>query len=395
MPISEQNPFESEEQNPIDVGQTRTSSRLKNSLFWIFLVLTVAAALWHRGFEFDFSLEGFNRDKKELTQVHLPKFQPFHLMAFAVGDSASVWIFSLGRDSLVYRTVIDPLSGRIRSHGKFPWSNCLPPYPNKYDCLTSDFTVMNNKLWFAHRKGNVLQGFQALNGAEIVGPQQWKDRYGEKAEGFFNLNILHDGRCFFRNSKGESLGFYPFSEKLGTERSKALEGKLSGSLLRFFVDENPGKSDIYVTDAKQNQADGTIYFAWGYNSCQNYDRGFYKKEINRVWKLKRTLINPDIIAENGAVAIFLHQQTFDEQSKKYLEALDSKGNSLWKDSSALVAFVDKCKERPRKNNPHYKGQVAVAFHADSLFSVGIHFQTGKVLWQQDMTFYESKIDPIP
>jgi hypothetical protein len=283
----------------------------------------------------------------------------------------------------VYLTIINPVGGQVISQDTFPFSTCESPFPDKYKCLRTGATLIGNKLWFGHKEQNMLRAFDVNTGVELVSPQQLIDKYGILADGIFKLNMLRDGRCFFTNKAGEGIAFFPFSEKMGLERSNRMKGKMAGSVLKFIVNDDPGKSDVYVTDAKQDQLEGDIYFAWDYDNCRKY-RGmesFYRKEINGVKKLKQTFINPKLIAENGSIGLFVHDKEFGNQHVQYLEALDVKGNSLWKDSSDLVQAVLKCKEIPVHHNPHYKGPVAVVFDEDSIASVGLRFDNGKVLWR--------------
>ena len=404
MEISDQNPFESGEQYQWNQDEQPKKKRnfvpLLNGLFVLLLLALVGYALKDSEFSFRFSVEDLKKKMEEAAIKKKPAFTPFHALALAHEKDAYVWVFSFSSRDSLYLSVIDPISKKVLAHQPFPYNaGCMPPYPDLYQCLRDPvLTVMNEKLWWSLKPKNQLMAFDLRNGKILEDSGKLNGRFGKIASGFFETGIQYDGRCSFINSDGEKVEFFPFSEKMRLDRNSKAEEKFTGSILKFFVEEGGKKrSDVYVSDAKLEKTEGTIRFAWDFNDCKRHVKGDLPKEINRVWKLPQSYIGPAIVAENGNEALILHRESPAEDAAYLLEAIDAKGNLLWKASPELAKNVARCKKNPLEITPHYDGPLAVfydeSFYDYSLESIGLEYKTGKVLWHMNVKDIAKILNP--
>jgi len=386
MLSSNQNPFRQDEENPF-ANDTNKRSNPKNFIFiGVLIMLAILAfyflsngdvSLQPNAKEVDKLKEAIEAEKNskdievfDTLQGHLP----YYLWAFAEGERAAVWVFSFKNDGKSYLTIFNPVTKTISYKAAYPDADCDIKRVNVSACLADDVGLLKNKLWISVDKKDELRAFDVHTGALIYDNNKLAEKFGSKADGIIKL----------RSYGFDRIEFYPYSEKIGLRSARELDNKFSGSIKRFMVNNKPGKSNVYVTDAKIGSVEGDIYFAWDYDDCESYKPSSHNsRHINSVKKLPATLINPIKVAENGEAAIFLHDREFGNNVARYVEAIDVNGNSLWKDSTDVFQLINSSNSFPIKYNPLYAGNIAVFFNPSEMTTCGIEFTTGKVLWNLD------------
>ena len=387
MEASEQNPFDKEPRNPFNdpLGDAGAS---KNMLFiMLLLILAGVIALFLYTSKPDSSVQktigesGTNTTPAaEANRSDTLTSKPYALYAFDDGNQPAVWIFSINADGKTVLTISNPITKQIQHQGIFPYADCNPDKLYLRECLADDIGLYKSRLWLFNEKKSILLALNVHNGELIYDHEKFKEKFGALADGIFKLRAYGIDDIEFFNKQGQEISFSPFSETICLRESGRFREKETIPSLRFFVNDKPGQSNIYVTKLKLNNIHGRHY--WDYSDCESFrGRTSFSSEIISQRKLPFTLINPIIAAQNGSEVIILHDREFGNNEVRYAEAFDANGNSLWKDSAEVFILINESQNFPEKYNPNYAGNTAVFFDMEDMSSIGIEFTTGRVLWK--------------
>ena len=306
------------------------------------------------------------------------------LFAFSHLDTPLIWLFDFSDNTAPDLLILNPMNRKIIQKTTFHFDACRDENQIELSCLADAIGWVNQQIWLVKEDSNFIFMLHPTTGEILSNHDMLPQKYGSKAEGLTKLREFGLDDIEFFNRKGEEMSFFPYSGKMEKRGSSALDGRFSGSMKYFIINEKQGISDVFWLDAKIHSSEGTPYFALGYHQCQEYveNPGLNRNKLNQLKKLPISLINPIKVADNGRVAIFLHQAEFSDQSPPYAEAFDHTGKSLWKDSNEVFKLIQSSSNNVTfRYLPAYSDHQAIFFHQNGWFAAGIDFLSGKIIWE--------------